>query len=220
MQRVRCPVCNGLTRKIYDMTQADGDRCNWYHCACGVVYHEDPRFEEPTDEYFNEYNEEKEIAAREMHYIRCYMPLIEEIVESRRMLLLGAMNEEFYDLFTNRGWIVDYKGQDNVKYDLVWLSHIIHKMKDPVVGIYQTVELLSDAGVVFITEPDTDYIYTLGPSAWGCWDAKMANIFWNRASLRREFEKHNVEVLMARKNVSFRFAYNNDFHMLIQNKIC
>ena len=145
--------------------------------------------------------------------------MIEELTVGRTMLNYNDKSNFIGPYSASRGWYVLDNIRDNVKYDLIWMCNVLHEEKNPVDFLKTMYDSLSDTGVIFISDPNTDFINTLGPMHWGNWSCEHSYMYWNPRSLERELDKLNMNIILNHPNYQHRFVYQNDFHLIAQKKL-
>ena len=218
----KCPVCGGISLSVYEIKQISGLSGFWCHCSCGVVFENVRADKIPySTKELTDLNESKEIGNRYFHYVKTYFPLIEELTLGRTMLNFADKSNYLGPYASVRGWYVKDSDADEqvLKYDLIWLCNVLHEKKDCVQFLELIISYLSDTGVIFISEPNTDFIFKLGASHWGNWSAEHSYLYWNPKSLGKKLESIGLDVLISRANNEERYVYKNDFHLLAQRRM-
>ena len=222
-----------------------GERSDYWHCSCGVVFQEKfPIGEGLTyeDVYKSSYVENYLGLGQKYidmcHYpVRVYVPLIEEMTYGRKLLEVGFISHFFMQEMKKRGWLtwgIDViKGEENerifngnfedydfknLKFNLIWMSHVFEHFKNPIGVIKKCYDLLSEDGVIYIATPDTDFIYTRSSSGFMHWKRDEHYIMWNRESLSNELKKGNFDVILSRRNYEQRWVSYDDLHVIAQKK--
>ena len=235
-----CPVCTRATiqAKAISETGNPDDSGLWYFCSCGIIFNSEIPKREPKDEkYIKKYEEFKEYKYVAQQPGRVYAPIIEELTMGRKMLDVGFCVPNNMKFFGERGWIPfgiennkSVKGTDRIinessektenlyknTYDLIWMSHVLEKFKDPLSAMYKAREILQNNGVIYIATPDIDALYREPSGKWTHWDKKENNVLWNERSLTRELERIGFKVIMSRRNYFSRFGFYNDIHIIAQ----
>jgi len=218
-KRAKCPICNGIALMGYDMKESeDAEEYRWMHCACGVVFKSDEfSSEEYSDEEKKEHNSQKEIYARYKHYVHTYIPIIEEMAVGRRFYDNHQYNHVIAECLENRGWVSSTHKEE--PQDLIFLNNTIQNSADPIALLKEYNSMLSKTGILMITTPDTDFINVLSPPRWSNWQGKHANMYFNIRSLRDQIEKVGLQVVLSTQNLSERFPFINDLHIIARKKI-
>lgn len=99
-------------------------------------------------------------------------------------------------------------GTDKVKrtFDLIWMSHVLEHLNDPIGALKKAYDLLSEAGVIYISTPDIDFINKTGISGWPHWKEREHYIMWSERALVRELERLGFKTILKRRNFSSRFV--------------
>lgn len=197
-------------------------------------------FDEPVQKdkaYIEKYYEFKEYDMIAVQPGRIYAPLIEELTMGRKMLDVGYCTPHNIDFFKARGWVAfgvesneeapetnrlmkdDFEKTEDLyksSYDCVWMGHVLEKFKDPLSALFKTREILQSNGVLYISTPDSDFLYSKPPGEWTHWNKEENNIIWNERSLKRELERIGFNVVMCRRNYYSRFGFYHDLHIIAQ----
>lgn len=239
-KELRCPQCQELVRQQYSLTKNETSSVNWYHCVCGMIFHNqeiDPS-KVWTPEYRVEYEDKKFIKDRLHYYIRLYAPIIEELTYGRRMLDVGFCTPILMEEMERRGWLTagidlipskyitgDFMTEtfEGERFDLIWMGDFLQCMKDPIAAIYKAYQLLRPNGILVIITPNTDNMRRNYIPQWGHWDMETCKSFINERILREALIKceasfnGKMQVLyMNPSNQSNRFCSWNNMHMIAQ----
>jgi len=241
----QCPICGALTYMIHHM-QSGGERSDYWHCKCGVVFQEEfPLNENKTHEdvytkdYANNYLAMGDKFIDIAKYpARVFAPLIEELTYGRKMLEVGYLSHFFMQAMKERGWLTwgidvmqgssenerlikgNFETHDfkNLKFNLIWMSHVFEHFKDPVAVLKKCYDLMPEDGVLYIATPDTDFIHTRSNSGFSHWKKDEHYIMWNARSLERELDKVGFDVILSRRNHVERFSSWDDIQVIAQKK--
>jgi len=235
-----CPVCGRPTvlAKAISETGDPKDAGLWYYCICGIIFNKDfPDPEPKTEEYLKKYRDFKEYELIAKQPVRIYAPIIEELTMGRKMLDIGFGTGKNMEYFKERGWVSfgieknkdtketdriikdDFESTDKLyksTYDLVWMSHVLEKFKDPLSALYKARELLQENGVLYIATPDIDFLYGKPSGEWTHWNKSDNHILWNTRSVKRELERIGFNIVMCRRNYYSRFGFYHDLHLIAQ----
>ena len=242
-----CPVCIGevISNYVYKMQDSASKEISyWNRCRCGVVWQH--RYPEGIDKFYGKEYVEKLLEDKGKYsdscyyYARVYAPLIEELMYGRKLLDVGYTAPYNMEAFKIRGWIpfgIDFnidapestrliKGDfeklstnDDIRYDLVWMNHVLENFRDPVDALKTTVEILSPNGCIFIATPDTDMIFTNSSHSFCYWREHENYIMWNKQALTQQLERLGFDIIMARRNHESRFTYTDDLHILATKQV-
>lgn len=171
--------------------------------------------------------------------VRVFAPLIEELMFGRKVLEVGFNATFTMQEFADRGWIpfgidinTSNKNSDRIavgnfethqfpedmKFDLIWMSHVLEHFLDPVKALEKAKSLLSEDGCLYIATPDTDFIITRSSAGFPHWKSKEHYLMWNRESLCNKLEELGFDVIMSRRNYSERFQAWDDVQIIAQKK--
>ena len=95
---------------------------------------------------------------------------------------------------TNRklitGDIGDKKTFEGIgKFDVVWASHVIEHLKDPIRFLYDIYDHIEDGGLVFIISPDPIYLDLLHPETYANFGIHQHYTIWNLYDYAEEVKK-------------------------------
>ena len=241
-----CPICPGesVSNYVHKMQDSSSkDISYWNQCRCGVVWQH--RYPDEVKKYYDkEYikvllEDKVKYSDSCYYYSRVYAQIIEELMYGRKLLDVGYMSPYNMQAFSIRGWVPfgievnpdasesnrlikgdfeNYEFPDRMKYDLIWMNHVIENMKDPVAALKRTFDLLTPNGTVFIATPDTDILYVNSSGSFKYWAEHENYIMWNKDSLSKKLEEIGFEIIVSRRNTDVRFTYTNDLHLIAQKK--
>ena len=240
VNKKNCPVCGRdvLLAKAISETGNAKDAGLWYWCSCGVIYNETIPKREPKDkEYLAKYIDAKQYDEKAKLPVRVYAPIIEELTMGRKALDVGYCVPNTMQALKERGWVTF--GIDNNKdseesdrlikddfetteklykntYDLVWMGHVLEKFKDPLSALWRTRDILQNNGVLYISTPDIDFLYSKPHGEWTHWNKEDNNIMWSERSLRRELERLGLNIIVCRRNYYSRYGFYHDLHVICQ----
>jgi predicted SAM-dependent methyltransferase len=101
-------------------------------------------------------------------------------------------------------------------YDLVWMGHVLEKFRDPLSALWKVREILQSNGVLFISTPDIDFLYSKPHGEWTHWNKSENNIMWSSRSLKRELERLGFTIIVCRRNYYSRYGFYHDVHIIAQ----
>jgi 2-polyprenyl-3-methyl-5-hydroxy-6-metoxy-1,4-benzoquinol methylase len=104
------------------------------------------------------------------------------------------------------------------KFDLIWMGHVLEHLPDPLAALNKAYDLLSPDGVLFISTPDTDFIYKHTVRGWPHLKGKEHYILWSERALCRELERLGFNIIMKRRNISSKFMSWFDLHIICQRR--
>lgn len=221
----KCPVCDSFILNLHFMRDGkDGPTSKWYHCHCGVVWQADQPepYDVPADRYKDGGWKYKDAC---LHYARTYLPLIEEAVYGRKVLIVGATHPYFKESLEERGWIpfeVTAEAFETTNFapehfSLIWLVGSLERLTSPTYCLKKSFNLLTEDGILLMATPDTDFIYTRSSSNFAHWKP-YHNLMWNRRSLTSHLEQLGFNTLVCRQNQEHRFAGTDELHIVAQKK--
>lgn len=232
----RCPICEYDAPLEYGLKTIKG-QSSWTICKCGALFQKEYPKENPyTEKWYNEYAERKTRAGRVDWWARVYCVLVEDITYGRKYLDVGFGLPETIRIMRERGWITegidnnapeakdcsiikaDFEKHDFLekKYDFINMGHVLECFRDPVGALIKAYDLLNNHGVMLITTPDVEIMYTLGFHQWGYWNEKEHYIYFSMRTLLEHLKKIGFNIVMQRNNLANRFLYTNDMHILVQ----
>lgn len=238
IDKKECPICTRSVLSARGMTEKQGTVGLWYMCSCGVMFNNEVPKNEPKDkEEFKQYDDFKEYELVSVQAARMYAPIIEELTMGRKFFDVGFGRYNNINFFKKRGWVTfgidhnkDIESTDRIyndnfettdklyssTYDVVWMSHIFEKFKDPLFALGKAKQILQSNGVLYIATPDIDFLHSKPASDWTHWNTEDNNVMWNERSLKRELEKMGFNIIMCRRNYYSRFGFYNDIHLIAQ----
>ncbi len=109
-------------------------------------------------------------------------------------------------------------GMDEVKrtFDLIWMSHVLEKFKDPIKALKKAYDLLAMDGCLHIATTDIDFIHKHSLAHFGEFKHKENYVLWSMSALVRELKKVGFKIMMKRRNYSTRFKQSSDIHIIAQ----
>lgn len=243
---MQCPVCRGPrhSSKQYFMNEAlTQEKSLWWHCSCGVVFQEERPSDIPAQfgkEYMKKLMEDPKKHKDAAEYpVRLYAPVIEESVYGRKMLDVGYCSPFVMAAMAKRGWVPygidngvdssesdrlikgDYENwhfPDGMKFNLIWMGHVLEHFHDPLYVLDKTYDLLSEDGILFISTYCTDFLYNVGSQGVSFWQPKTNYILWSKESLCKKLEALGYEIILARRNHDKRFVHWDDMHIIAQRR--
>ena len=236
-----CPICKAYISHSYFMVDKNTNKkSKWWSCSCGIIQNSQKPTKIYDQKYWDENNKPdpgKQVAFE--YPLRMYLPIIEELIYGRRVLIIGYPNPYQEEAFKERGWVptvIDkntrfktggnliasdfetYKFPESTKYNLIWMYHTLECFTDPVGSLALCDKLLVEDGVVFIATPDTDFINTRSSSCFIHWKHDQNHIMWNRKSLARHLDSLGYNQILLRQNYEHRFPVWDDIHGIFQRR--
>lgn len=104
------------------------------------------------------------------------------------------------------------------RFDLIWMSHVIEHVKNPVVTIKKLHDMLNPSGVLYLAAPEPEFIMKTGVAGWPHWKPKEHHVMMPMNVMVKELERLGMEVILKKKNFSSRFIQWYDFHVIAQKK--
>ena len=234
-----CPICKRATIYASNIVEDNNvsQGCIWYKCSCGIIFQSEcPERIIKDRKYIDNHLAIKEYDDVSIHAPRTYGNFIEEMTYGRKMLDVGFCTDNVMNFMKKRGWITfgidnnesiqesdriikdDFENTNRLyekTYDLVWMSFVLEKFKDPLKALMIAKEILQEDGVLYIATPDIDFLYNR-PYAWPHWNRKENYILWSIRALERELQKMGFEVKLKQRNFASRFGYDHNIHMIAQ----
>ena len=227
-----CPICNRETNFAYSIKYKDGDSL-WYECPCGVISQKEfsPTHKRgdlsETDAHqrhavkvYAQLIEELTYGRHMLHIGYERSPAVMKEFSQRGWITWGIDEDAespgknlykgdfmFYP-FTPKVEDIEISEElegNTRQFDLVWFASCLERQVTPLRALDRVYELLTPAGVLFITTPDVDYIYSQGVGGWPHWQKDDNNVLWTKRALDREVERKGFKVIMSRRNASVRF---------------
>jgi 2-polyprenyl-3-methyl-5-hydroxy-6-metoxy-1,4-benzoquinol methylase len=210
------------------------------HCGCGCVFnlHKADPFKVFTESYREQFEGLKYGKERYLHYVRCYVPLIEELLYGRKFLDVGYGPDFIIQEMRERGWVstgvdlikhpngyikgdflqVSFEGE---QFDLIFMCDFLQCVDDPLKALRRAYSLLSPQGILLVVTPNTDLIRDAKIQEWGHWDMEANRQFFSEAILLRLLGKlggagEEMKVLYKNNNNSNRFPSWNNIHIIAQ----
>lgn len=219
---------------MYRITEADGVQVEWFHCFCGVIFHDLGANKASFDaEYAQKWGDMKGVKDRTLYSFKTYLPIIEESIYGRKFLDVGFTAPFMIEELKTRGWVAtgidlipndyitgdfeafDFEGKT---FDFIHLGHVLESFDNPIAALAKCYDLLIRDGILMITHPAPELIHHVGLQKFGAWDHKHAWIFFNEQILKRTALGLGFDVIINRLNYSQRFVVYHDRHMLLQKK--
>ena len=239
----KCPVCDRPSIHARSIAESQDlkDSALWYSCSCGVTYQNDPpETSAKNASYIQKYKDIKEYEDIADYRARIYAPIVEELTYGRKLLDVGFTIKNNMEHFQKRGWLtfgidnneatettdriqkIDFESEDIFKvyphrfFNVIWMSFVIEWFKNPCAAIEKAWHMLEEDGVLFISTPDTDFLYSKPPTEWSWWNRKEHYIYWNERSLCRELEKRGFNIILKRRNYYQRLGHYHDLQIIAQ----
>jgi len=102
------------------------------------------------------------------------------------------------------------------KFDIIWASHIMEHLYDPLVALQKCFNLLNPDGRIFISMPDVFFIDWDFVYGWMNWHVREHHIFFDMDVFCREAEKVGFEILMKRRNIDFKIHTTGDMQLIFR----
>ena len=202
-----------------------------YYCGCGVAFKDPVDKKIFNEKYAAEYAKEKMYGKKAVYPIDTYVPIIEEIIYSRKFLDVGFTHDIRIKEMQCRGWVSsgidlipneyihdDFETFDfgTLLFDLVFLWRVLESFENPLYALLKVYNILRPQGMVLISTPDTELIFYNGFAEWGNWNTREHHILFSERKLREELVKMGFKIILARKNLAHRYSTFNDVHILAQ----
>jgi len=102
--------------------------------------------------------------------------------------------------------------------DLLWMSHLVEHLKDPISTMKNVYNCLSDDGLVFVGMPDPYYIDWAQPSQWGHWVVREHHILWDMDSFIELMDEIGFDCKYAWRNLTQGYICTMDYHLIFQKR--
>jgi SAM-dependent methyltransferase len=104
--------------------------------------------------------------------------------------------------------------------DVIWMSHLVEHLLDPVQTMKNVHGCLNKDGLVFIAMPDPYFIDWSSPQKWAHWALREHHILWDMDSFIELMEELGYENLVARRNLNatLKFICVLDYHLIFRKK--
>lgn len=232
LEGIRCPACEREVKLSF--TIADEEKTPWCFCSCGSVFHQkliDKKIF--NEEWLKKYSEWKALKERYEYTERVYLPLVEELTYGRRFLDVGFGLDHHITNLSKRGWVTqgidlisnpyitaDFETHDfkNEKYDFIHMGQVLESFTEPIKALYKAKELLRKDGLILITSPDAELIYSIGMWKFGNWNPNEKWIMFGETQIKKILDKLGFNIIISHKNTEQRFMAWNTWHILAQKK--
>lgn len=231
---VACPICNMPQVTKYSITEQDDvTKCDWFHCFCGSIFHDQGIDPASFDEaYLKNWQDKKGVDIRTAYTLKTYLPLFEEMIYGRKFLDVGFTVPHMILEMQERGWIatgIDLIKNDFItddfetftfedKFDFIHMGHVLESFSDIQGALKKAYNMLNRDGILFISHPAPELVYNVGLQKFGAWNSKYVNIFVAEKELKRLALGTGFEWILSRINFSQRFVSWNDRHIILQKK--
>lgn len=230
---MKCPLCNTTVITKYNITGFDKVAVDWHNCICGSIFHALGIDKSYFDEkYLTAWKGMKGIIERYEYTWRTYIPFIEDIIYGRKFLDVGFTLPNNIKHLAKRGWIatgIDLIKNDYIngdfesfefpdKFDFIHMGHCLESMADPHKALKKAYDTLNNDGLLLITTPNPEMIFTVGLENFGHWEHKEKHIFISKNKLEDMARIAGFDIIFSRRNFSHRFTMCNDLHILLQKR--
>lgn len=234
MEQAKCPICRKEVIYKYKIYDGDGKTfTEWFHCACGSMFHLKPIIKEYFNEnYLSKYKNMLDVEYRFEYFFRVYAPLIEDLTYGRKFLDVGFTLPYAMKYMEKRGWISkgidlipndyitgDFETYDfNEKFDLIHFGHCLESFNDITGAINKAYDLLNKDGLLVITHPNPKLLFELGIKEFGHWDWREEWLFVDKQELIKLCKVLGFKVILKRTNYGQRYVEWNDTHLILQKE--
>lgn len=240
-----CPLCGtehpiyikGMIKDLEDQDKAHISHDKGYSfCNCKNIYFtkwENMEQEIYDEEYVEKYDNSAEILKK---YSKTYFPELKRLNPNiSRFLEIGCINDAILEEAEKEGWnpvafdIVARESKYSMivgdiergigtraKYDVIWASHIIEHLRDPIKAIKALRRHLNANGLLFVAMPDPFFIDHKNVYTWQHWWVKEHHILWDMESFVEEVEKIGFKCELQERNINPEFICNGDFHLIFK----
>lgn len=194
------------------------------------------------DESYSEKYQSEELNESFRKGFEYYYPIISELKIIKRFCEIGAINSTLLDEAKKKDWetirldinpastdenhtIVtgDIENPEiSIKLkniDMMWMSHVVEHLKDPLLAMENVHRALTDNGLVFVSMPDPYFIDWHCVSQWGHWTLREHHIMWDLDSFIEAMEELGFECVYSKRYVAQRvFVCLREFHTIFRKK--
>ena len=169
-----------------------------------------------------------------------YFPIIEKLTDIKKFCEIGSINPTILDEAKKKGWettrldICESSIDDNhtniigdiecpniaekvFDMDIIWMSHLVEHLKDPMTAMDNIYDSLADGGLAFISMPDPYYISWSDPRTWGHWALREHHIMWDMDSFIEMMEEKGFECVYSKRFLCERlFVCIKEYHLIFK----
>jgi SAM-dependent methyltransferase len=116
--------------------------------------------------------------------------------ESRFPMMFGNIDE----MEPNQEW----------KKDVLWVSHVMEHVKDPLRALEKMKQMVTKGGVIYIAMPDTFFIDFDNPLMWD-WVVTEHHILWGMDSFIEQCEELGFKCLWSERNTDLNKKVNGEW---------
>jgi 2-polyprenyl-3-methyl-5-hydroxy-6-metoxy-1,4-benzoquinol methylase len=103
----------------------------------------------------------------------------------------------------------------NHKYDVIWTSHLVEHLREPIKFLERCFAKLNDGGYLFVAMPDPWYINWAKPHDWLHWVLREHHIMWDMESFIQELLKVGFDITHSYHNTKNWICYG-DFQVIVR----
>lgn len=194
------------------------------------------------DEAYSEKYQGKEFDKAYKNGADHYLPMLEKLTDIKNFCEIGAINPTILNEAKKKGWkttrldinpaSTDKKHKIVIgdiedpsiswalkNFDVIWASHLIEHLKDPIRAIVNMKDSLSNNGLLYVAMPDPYYINWANPESWGHWSIREHHILWDMDSFIEVVEEKGFECLYSKRFAFHRtFVCVKEYHLIFQKK--
>jgi len=206
-------------------------------CNCKNIFYTDWKNIDQTiydEAYSSRYNiEDEEFVKLHHEYANHYLSKINAV--GNNFLEIGSANDHILDCAKKAGYEVTGLDINPVfqskhpfirvdidngmwwkadhKYDVIWASHLVEHLKDPLLFLRRCYTKLNEGGQLFIAMPDTWYIDWSNPHHWLHWVVREHHIMWDMESFIQELLQVGFDIMHSYHNTK-NWICHGDFQII------
>ena len=237
-----CPVCREVVLFPFVRDDDTYGRRIWMHCECGTLFQvagQKPIPPEDRSETYTKHwiRDTQWFNDRSNWLKRVYLPLVEDMIQGRKVLEARYIHHISLDHFRERGWvtygldeckaavpgdhphaeqtIMDWKPKvPFLKFDLVWMADTIQSYEHPFPVLAKAYSLLEHHGLMFVSAPETDFLHRVGPRDFGHFHPAANRIMLRGETFAKMAERVGFHTMLLRKSASRAGMVWDQFHWI------
>ena len=234
-RKKQCPLCT----KKREVKVIVND-CEYAYCEkCGIAFTDWENIKPAVYDafYYAKYQTETSRKAYEYTYSKIMRYILANLKGARGNFLdIGAINSVILDKakedgFTTYGldinpqsknekhnfYIGDFEKIDiKERFLVIWASHILEHLKDPLKALQKIKDLLVDGGIAFISMPNLEFVDWNSPEQFKHWIPSEHYIMWDREKFVKRAKDMGFEVLYSANNDDRNFICWGDMHNIFR----
>jgi SAM-dependent methyltransferase len=237
-----CPLCGQPVGLQLGVNEAVAGLRQWLWCECGMLWQspgQKPVTPAGWDQVLKDWRDNTYYPERVEYRARSYAPLLEDLTYGRTMLDVGYGDPQVMDYLRARGWVttgldvcpeakpgkhaaflgdfLSHEFQAPLKtFDLVWMSHVLGHIQNPIKAVNRAYDLLNGQGLLFVAAPETAFIHRVGMRRWQHFKSERYWAHYSSESFAALAEKAGFKTIMARKADTRRTTAWLEFHYIGQ----